>query len=134
MLKEAKFLIGKRIQEHSQSLDVDGSAFVDVAIATGEHLLVYPEHGSQSTFIDVKSRQVGKEIITNEEGHEDKVINDLLHVKGKRHLAVLQLLKFQFEVFSHNAEMHQVEILVLQLLDLDLDWRPNVTSSRSKQK
>jgi hypothetical protein len=65
--------------------------------------------------------KVGKEIVTNKESHKNEIVNDTLHVKWEAESARLfQFLEFEFQIFSNNAEMHEVKVLMFQLLGLGL--------------
>ena len=65
-------------------------------------------------------RQVGQEVVSDEESHEDEIVDDTLHVECDTlvDLRIFQFLEFQLEIFAHNAKMHQIEVLVFQLLAL----------------
>jgi hypothetical protein len=67
-------------------------------------------------------RQVGQEIVSNEECHEDEIIDDALHIEWHSlvEVWVFQFLEFQLQVFAHDAKVHQIEVLVFELLALTL--------------
>ncbi|KAA8618038.1 5-3 exoribonuclease 1 [Pyrenophora tritici-repentis] len=69
----------------------------------------------------MQMRKVWKEIVTNKESHENEIVNDTLHIKWKAKSARLfQFLELEFQIFSNNAEMHEIEVLMLQLFGLGL--------------
>src|SRR3954451_24904300 len=67
----------------------------------------------------MKIRQIGQKVIPNKESHQNEIIKDSFHVVREAKSTVnLQLLELQLEILANNTQMHQVEILVFQLLGL----------------
>src|SRR5690242_2868339 len=73
--------VGELVKQQRQSLHVDYTLFIDVALGLWKDCLVDVEHEGQGALVDMQMRKIRKEIVTNKESHKDEIVNDTLHVE-----------------------------------------------------
>lgn len=79
----------------------------------GKNPLVDFEETTEGAFVDVQSRQMGKEIVSNEDVEKNEVVDDTLQVvfEGKRRRGHLEGRELEVEILAEEGEVHEEEVL-----------------------
>lgn len=119
---------------------------IEISSSLWQNCLVDCPNSFERAFIDVQIWQMRQEIVSDENTHEDEVVDNSFQVVLERYLS-RQRREFQIEVFSQERQVQEEKVGVgetemsARILYarqthpvLFLTLRPKVTSSRKRQK
>ena|SRR6266436_8491695 len=87
-------------------------------------LFVHVKQPLQPILMDMQVREVGQEIVPDEDGEHNKVVDNVLEIVVERQRE-FDVLKFDIEILAHEREVEQVKVDRLEAEKMDVSARQN---------